>query len=105
MANQYGENYTKEYINVPSERSNVGEAGGKVKVCFDKLAAPVGGNDMYIGKIPNGARILSVDSLRCDTPTFNVAAGDLLSSETAIVVTLGAAPTADCLAWVTYVLD
>lgn len=105
MANIYGDNYTKEFLNVPSERASVGEYKGKVKVLFDKISAGAAGDVLSIGKLPAGARVLAVDSVNGDNPSCNVAKGDSISSETTVQFTLGAAPAANIKAWVLFVMD
>jgi len=64
MANLYGSNYTKAFINVPSEKIEPGEFAGKMKVAYDEydldgLGVVLAANDIiYLMKIPAGARIL-----------------------------------------------
>ena len=105
MADIYGANYTKEFINLPSERANPGEYGGRRKVLFDQVAAGLGLDVMYVGKLPAGARILEVANIGGNSPTFNVTPGDKLTAETVVTCTLGAAPTFPVSAWVDYLLD
>lgn len=104
MANIYGANYTKAYVNAIQEQANAGEYGGAVKVLFDQVAAGAGADVMYVGKLPKGARILRVSNVGGNNPTFNVAPGALLSAETIITATLGAAPTFPVSAWVEYTI-
>ena len=104
MSNIYGANYTKAYVNPIQEQAKAGEYGGSVKVLFDQVAAGAGADVMYVGKLPKGARILSVNNVGGNNPTFNVAPADLLAAETIITATLGAAPTFPVSAWVEYTI-
>ena len=105
MANIYGVNYVKEFNNVPSERANIGEYGGKVKALFDVVAAGAGLDVMYVGKVPAGARILRCSNIGGNSPTYTVAPGDKLTVDTVVTATLGAAPTFPVSVWVEYLLD
>jgi len=102
MANIYGENYTKAFINNPAEQAKAGEYGGAVKVLFDLVAAGAGADVLHIGKLPKGSRVLAIESVNCDSPAFNVAVGEAISAETEVLVTLGAAPSFPAKAWVLY---
>lgn len=105
MADIYGANYTKAYINNPAEQANMGEYGGVKKVLFDKVAAGAGADVLSIGKLPKGARVLSVNNVGGNNPVCNVAPADLIAAETIVTFTLGAAPTFPVSAWVEYVVD
>lgn len=105
MSNIYGANYTKEFVNVPSEQGNPGEMGGRVKCMFDQVAAGAGTDVMYVGKIPAGARILRCSNIGGNSPTYSVAPGDKLTVETIATATLGAAPTFPVSVFIEYVLD
>lgn len=107
MANKYGSNYTKAFVNVPAERANAGEYGGKVKVLFDQLVSgAVAADVLYIGKLPKGARILELKSIGAGSgAAFNVAAADIMSAETAITLTIGTSPSDPVSAWVYYIVD
>lgn len=105
MANIYGANYTKAYINNPAEQSNMGEYGGVKKVVFDQVAAGAGADVLSIGKLPKGARVLTVGNVGGNNPVCNVTPAQLISAETIVTFTLGAAPTFPVSAWVEYVVD
>jgi hypothetical protein len=105
MAAIYGANYTKEYINVPSEQGLAGEMGGRVKCMFDIASTGAGSDVLNFGKIPAGARILRCSSIGGNSPTFNVAPGEKLTVETVVEATLGAAPTFPVSVFVEYLLD
>jgi hypothetical protein len=107
MANKYGVNYTKSYVSVPSELSNIGEVGGVKRVLFDQILAGAAAADtLYIGKLPKGARVLEVKSIGAGAgAAFNVAPAAQMSAETDVVVTIGAVPSFPISAWVEYVLD
>ena len=105
MANIYGSNYTKAFINNPAEQANMGEYGGVKKVIFDQVAAGAGADVLYIGKLPKGARVITVGNVGGNNPTCNVSPAQLISAETAVTFTLGAAPSVPVSAWVEYVVD
>ena len=62
--NLYGSNYTKAFVNVPSQKIEPGEHVGKVKVAYDEydlddLGVVLADGDLiYMMKMPKGARIL-----------------------------------------------
>jgi len=64
MANLYGSNYSKAFVNVPSAKIEPGEYAGKMKVAYDEydldgLGVVLAANDIiYMMKIPAGSRIL-----------------------------------------------
>lgn len=63
MADLYASNYTKVYVNKPSEKAGKGEYNGHVKVLYDEYVVPtaneLGTSDvLYFGKLPAGARVL-----------------------------------------------
>lgn len=107
MAALNGVNYTKNYVSVPAEQANAGEVGGVKRVLFDSyVGTPVAADTLNIGKLPKGARVLELKSVGIGSgASFNVAAGDLISSETIVIVTIGTAPSANPIAWVEYVVD
>ena len=62
MATVYGANYTKQFINNPSELIPKGEQYGRVHVAYDSYTASgaIGINDLvYLMKLPAGARVLA----------------------------------------------
>jgi hypothetical protein len=111
-----GNNYTKAFINVPAERPNVGEYGGAVKVLFDAYTGtPSAADVLSVGKIPSGARILTISSFvgMGAAPTFSkvdslgaptvLAVGDVLLDESIIKVTAaGGGYTANPFGFITY---
>lgn len=98
-----GANYTKAYVNVPSERPNVGEYGGSVKLLMDSSAAGIAADTINIGKLPINAKVLSVSSSGLGGGgSVNVAPLDLMSAETTVIATIGTAPTLPITVWVTY---
>ena len=117
MAAINGVNYAKNIL-VPKEQSNAGEVGGVVKCLFDAFAGtPTAADVMSIGKLPKGARILSVNSVgaggaglayaKVDSlgASTALAAGDVIALESLVKVTIGAAPSLNAGAFVTYVVD
>lgn len=106
MANVYGSNYDKEFIQDPSSPANIGEYGGKVKVMLDSFSGAVAADDVYFGKIPAGALILSISAIGAGTaPTFNVAVGDKISAEQDLICTLDGDTTPAGKCFCQYVLD
>ena len=102
-----GVNYAKSYSSTPSDRSNnIGDYGGAVKVLID---SKVGGiavdtDTINIGKLPKGAKVLTVQSIGLGAGgSVNVAPMDVMSAETIVIATVGAGPSASIYAWVTYV--
>lgn len=63
MADVYGDNYTKGYVDVPSKKIAPGEQSGDTKVLYDRILLPRDvmaiGEKIYIGKLPAGVRILA----------------------------------------------
>lgn len=118
MAAINGYNYAKN-ISVPKEQSNPGEVGGVVKCLFDAyVGTPAAGDVLSIGKLPKGARILSISASAAmgAAPTFakvladgtssTLAAGDLLSGESLVKVTAaGGSYGANPFVFVLYVVD
>jgi hypothetical protein len=106
MADIYGSNYQKEFINEPKEAANVGEYNGKQRVAIDSFSGAAGGDDVYCAKLPANAFILNLSAIGAGTsPVFNVAVGDKLSSEQDIVCTLDGDAAASGKIWVEYSLD
>jgi len=63
MTDLYGSNYTKAYVNKPSEKAGTGEYNGHVKILFDEYVVPTANelataDFIYLGKLPKGARVL-----------------------------------------------
>lgn len=106
MATVQGRNYKKAYVDLPSGRYDTGFMGGKPVILIDDFTAPVAADVIQIGKLPKGAKIISVNHVGMGTsPVFNVAPMDLLTDETIITVTVGATPSAGVAsAWVEYVV-
>ena len=102
-----GVNYANSYTAVPTVRtSNVGDFGGSVKVLIDSKpgAVAVATDTIKIGKLPKGAKVLSVSSIGLGAGgSVNVAAMDLMTDETIVIATVGTGPSATVYAWVTYV--
>jgi hypothetical protein len=106
MANIYGSNYQKEFINEPKEAANVGEYNGKQRVAIDEFSGAAGSDDVYFAKLPANAFILNLTVIGGGTaPTFNVAIGDKLSAEQEIICSLDADASASGKCWVEYSLD
>ena len=106
MADVFGSNYSKEFINVPSEQGAIGEMGGRKKVMFDEFSGAAGSDDVYFGKIPSGARILNLNEIGGGTaPVFNVAVGDKISAEQDLICTLDVDAAASGSCWCEYILD
>lgn len=67
MANLYGANYKKAFVDAPSTKMGVGEQGGRVRVAYDQYdlatdgVALANGDILYLMKLPKGARV--VDAL------------------------------------------
>lgn len=106
MAAINGNNYANS-IAVPRVQGLAGEINGVKRVLLDQYTGtPIAADVLSIGRIPKGARILELKNIGCGTsPTFNVAAGAILSAETIVTVTIGATPAANPIAWVEYVID
>lgn len=109
MAAVNGENYTKEFITIPKDVSNIGEFGGRKKVIFDTIAAAASGDVLSFGKIPAGARVLNTTYLGAGVAAdevFSVAAGDKIASEAELTCTLPSDHGAgQASAFVEYILD
>jgi hypothetical protein len=106
MANVYGSNYSKEYIQDPKQAANVGEVAGKVRVIYDEFSGASGSDDVYFGKLQAGALILSVNEIGGGTAaSFNVAVGDKLTAETDLICSLDADADAAGQCWIEYALD
>jgi hypothetical protein len=106
MANIFGSNYTKEFINDPSEPANIGEYNGKVRAMIDSFSGAVAADDVYFGKIPAGAIILSLSAIGGGaSPTFNVAVGDKITAEQDLICTLDAGALASGKCICQYVLE
>jgi hypothetical protein len=106
MANIYGSNYQKEFINEPKEAANVGEYAGKQRIAIDEFSGASGGDDVYMAKLPAGSFIIAFNHIGGGTaPTLNVSVGDKLSSEQDIICTLDGDAAASGKIWVEYSLD
>lgn len=105
MAALNGANYTKAFVNNPAEQANQGEYGGSVKVLMDSSAAGVEADTINIGKLPKGAKVLSVSSSGLGGGgTVNVAPLDSMAAETTVIATIGAGPTLPITVWINYVV-
>jgi hypothetical protein len=116
MAAINGNNYAKN-ISVPKEQSNAGEVGGVVKCLFDQYTGtPTAADVLSIGKLPKGARILSVTGIGIgSSPSWakvdaagsssTLAAGDVIASESLVKITIGTTPSANAGGFVQYVVD
>jgi hypothetical protein len=104
MAELSGKNYTKAFVNVPSERPNVGEYGGAVKVLLDTIDAGAAADTVNIGKLPKGAKVLSVNSVGLGGAgaSVNVAVMEAVASEKIVIATIGAAPSFPLSVWIEY---
>jgi len=106
MADIFGSNYTKEYINDPSEAANVGDYNGKQRVAIDTFSGASVADVVYCAKLPAGAFILNLSDIGGGTtPVFNVAIGDKLSVDTIITCTLDTGASASGTIWIEYSLD
>ena len=69
MSDYYGVNYTKQYVNVPSEKIPKGEQYGRVHVAYDEYTT-VGvietADNIAMMKIPAGARIIEAKMVHED---------------------------------------
>lgn len=106
MANVSGRNYKKAYESTPTQFYDVGFNGGRVHVLIDDFADAVAADVIKIGKLPKGAKVLSVNHVGMGAaPTFNVTPMQLVTDETLVEITVGATPAAGVAsAWVTYTL-
>lgn len=106
MANIYGSNYNKEFIASPKQFAEVGEYNGKVRCMFDSFSGAAGGDVLYFGKLPAGARVIDVKGSGLGTaPVFSHALGDKLSAKEDITVTLDGDAAANGFALVLYVTE
>lgn len=101
-----GANYAKAYVNVPSDRPNVGEYGGSLKILLDSSAVGIAADTINIGKLPINAKVLSVSSIGLGGAgaAVNVAPMDLMAAEFTVIATIGAAPSLPISVWVEYVV-
>lgn len=116
MAAINGVNYANN-IAVPKVQSKAGETGGVMKVLFDAyVGTPIAADILSIGKLPKGARVLSISAsglggaptyakVLADGTSTTLASGDVLTGESLVKVTVGAGPTANPFVYVTYVVD
>lgn len=103
MAALNGRNFKKAYIDVPAERADVGFFGGSVQVLIDDSAAGVATDTINIGKLPKGAKVLSVTTVGLGTGgTVNVAPMALMTAETTVIATIGTTPTLPISVFVMY---
>ena len=63
MATLYGDNYTKEYVNVPSEKGANGAVNGHIGCYLEKYsfvtgALPANNDLIAIAKLPAGSRVI-----------------------------------------------
>jgi hypothetical protein len=115
MANIYGGNYTKEFINEPSEAANVGEYSGKQRVAIDSFSGAGASDVVTFALLPPNAFILAVTVIGGGTaPTFTgtdedgavtIAAGEKLGKFTTIDCNLDADTSAAGKMWIEYSLD
>lgn len=106
MAALDGRNYKKAYVNVPSERADIGSVGGSVVCLWDDSVGetPVATDTLNIGKLPKGAKIISVVSVGLGGAgaAVNVTPAELTTDEKIVIATVGAAPTLPITVMVTY---
>lgn len=61
MATLFGANYTKEFVNVPSEKILAKEKSGKIRMAYDSytfVADAVSGATIKLMKLPAGAKLV-----------------------------------------------
>lgn len=108
MAVLNGRNFKKAYVNVPSERADAGFYGGTPAVLMDDSVGttPVATDTINIGKLPKGAKVLSVNSVGLGGAgaAVNVAPMDLTTGEFNVIATVGASPTLPISVWILYVV-
>ena len=104
MAIVYGTNYQKMYIDDPKELGAAGLQHTKMRVLSDFATANIA-DEVYIGEIPEGAIILSVEAIG-NAATFTmeddagnaIAVGDQLATRTKLVcVPVGVALTGELI--------
>lgn len=106
MADIYGSNYQKEYIDSPKQFAEIGEYNGKLRCMFDSFSGAAGGDVLYFGKLPAGARVIDVKGSGLGTaPVFSHALGDKLSAKADATVTLDADAAASGFALILYVTE
>lgn len=107
MAELFGDNYTRAYLSNGEQKANVGDWAGRIRVLLDSKTTVVVADVLSIGRLPKGARVLSVNHIGGGvSPTFNVAPMDVMTAdETIITITIGATPGATVHAWVEYTID
>lgn len=62
MANKYSSQYQKAYVDVPSAKINPGEQSGDTRIMYAEFvgAAELAlTDDVYLGKLPAGARVIN----------------------------------------------
>lgn len=116
MAAINGVNYANN-IAVPKVQSKAGEAGGVMKVLFDAyVGTPTAADVLSIGKLPKGARVLAISSsgigsspsyakVLADGTSSALAAGDVLTGESLVKITIGTTPAANPFVFIQYVVD
>ena len=106
MADINGSNYNLEFVAEPSQQAAIGEYGGRKKIMYDEFSGAAGGDVVFFGKIPAGARILDLKNIGAGTaPVFNIAVGDKIASLQDITCTLDGDASAAGSVWVEYILD
>jgi hypothetical protein len=61
MADKYGVNYTKQFVNIPSEKIPKGEQYGRVHVAYDEFTvteAIATADNISMMKLPAGSRVI-----------------------------------------------
>ena len=52
MAEKYGKNYTKAFINTIKEKANVGDWAARIRMLYDEQDGVLEADTMLIGKLP-----------------------------------------------------
>ena len=106
MAEKYGKNYTKAFINTIKEKANVGDWAARIRMLYDEQDGVLEADTMLIGKLPKGARVVSVNHVGAGTsPAFNVSPTEVITAEKTVIVTVGATPSVTVKAWVEDTVD
>lgn len=63
MANVYGENYTKEWINDPAEQADKGTSNVTLKGFYEEITGIADTDSVFICKIQHRVRFLELESI------------------------------------------
>lgn len=84
MADVYGVNYEKEWVNDPAEQAAKGTRNAHIKNQYEELSGVAAADVLYLCKLQEKARFLGLEALNCALGAGDVKAIDKDGNETVL---------------------